>query len=87
MLILTNFDHDEYLYDAIRAGASGFLLKNISPSHLVRPVAAGDVLLDPALTRKLMDELTKRPVPGARTPEEARLGRANSRLRWLGQQP
>ncbi len=72
VLILTTFDHDEYLYDAIRAGASGFLLKNVSPSHLVhavRTVAAGDALLDPALTRKLMDEFTRRPAPGARTPE------------------
>lgn len=72
VLILTTFDHDEYLYDAIRAGASGFLLKNVSPTHLihaVRTVAAGDALLDPALTRKLLDEFTKRPAPGARTPE------------------
>jgi DNA-binding NarL/FixJ family response regulator len=72
VLILTTFDHDEYLYDAIRAGASGFLLKNVSPSHLVhavRTVAAGDALLDPALTRKLMDEFAKRPAPGARGPE------------------
>jgi DNA-binding NarL/FixJ family response regulator len=72
VLILTTFDHDEYLYDAIRAGASGFLLKNVSPSHLVhaiRTVAAGDALLDPALTRKLMDEFTRRPAPGARAPE------------------
>jgi DNA-binding NarL/FixJ family response regulator len=72
VLILTTFDHDEYLYDAIRAGASGFLLKNVSPSHLVhgvRTIAAGDALLDPALTRKLLDEFTKRPAPGARAPE------------------
>jgi DNA-binding NarL/FixJ family response regulator len=72
VLILTTFDHDEYLYDAIRAGASGFLLKNVSPSHLVhavRTVAAGDALLDPALTRKLLDEFARRPAPGARAPE------------------
>ena len=72
VLILTTFDHDEYLYDAIRAGASGFLLKNVSPSHLVhavRTVATGDALLDPALTRKLLDEFTRRPAPGARAPE------------------
>lgn len=72
VLMLTTFDHDEYLYDAIRAGASGFLLKNVSPSHLVhavRTVANGDALLDPALTRKLLDEFTRRPAPGAHTPE------------------
>jgi DNA-binding NarL/FixJ family response regulator len=72
VLILTTFDHDEYLYNAIRAGASGFLLKNVSPSHLVhavRTVVTGDALLDPSLTRKLLDEFTKRPAPGARTPE------------------
>ena len=72
VLILTTFDHDEYLYDAIRAGASGFLLKNVSPAHLVhavRTVAAGDALLDPALTRKLLDEFARRPAPGARAPE------------------
>jgi DNA-binding NarL/FixJ family response regulator len=69
---VTTFDHDEYLYDAVRAGASGSLLKNVSPSHLVhavRTVAAGDALLDPALTRKLLDEFTRRPPPGARAPE------------------
>lgn len=72
VLMLTTFDHDEYLYDAVRAGASGFLLKNVSPSHLVhavRTVAAGDALLDPALTRKLLDEFARRPSPGARAPE------------------
>ena len=72
VLILTTFDHDEYLYDAIRAGASGFLLKNVSPTHLVhavRTVATGDALLDPALTRKLLDEFARRPAPGARAPE------------------
>ncbi len=72
VLILTTFDHDEYLYDAIHAGASGFLLKNVSPTHLahaVRTVATGDALLDPSLTRKLLDEFSKRPAPGARAPE------------------
>jgi DNA-binding NarL/FixJ family response regulator len=72
VLILTTFDHDEFLYDAIHAGASGFLLKNVSPSHLahaVRTVASGDALLDPTLTRKLLDEFSKRPAPGARAPD------------------
>ncbi len=72
VLILTTFDHDEYLYDAMRAGASGFLLKSVSPPHLVhavRTVAAGDALLDPTLTRRLLDDFTTRPAPGARSPE------------------
>lgn len=72
VLILTTFDHDEYLYEAIRAGASGFLLKNVSPAHLVhavRTVATGDALLDPAITRRLLDEFARRPAPGARAPE------------------
>jgi DNA-binding NarL/FixJ family response regulator len=75
VLMLTTFDHDEYLYDALRAGASGFLLKNVPPTHLVhavRAVAAGDALLDPALTRRLLNEFTKKPAPGARTPERLR---------------
>jgi DNA-binding NarL/FixJ family response regulator len=71
VLMLTTFDHPEYLYEAIRAGASGFLLKNVQPSHLVHAVrvtAQGDALLDPALTRRLLDEFVRRPPPGARTP-------------------
>ena len=72
VLMLTTFDHDEYLYEAIRAGASGFLLKNVSPAdlvHAVRATNSGDTLLDPALTRRLLDEFTRRPSPTARTPE------------------
>jgi DNA-binding NarL/FixJ family response regulator len=72
VLMLTTFDHPEYLYEAIRAGASGFLLKNVSPTHLihaVRATARGDALLDPALTRRLLDEFVRRPAPGARTPD------------------
>lgn len=72
VLMLTTFDHDEYLYAAMRAGASGFLLKNVPPAHLVhavRSVAAGDALLDPALTRRLLDEFTRRPPPNALAPE------------------
>src|SRR5262245_8196600 len=57
ILILTTFDLDEYVYDAIRAGASGFLLKDVHPPQLVeaiRVVAAGDALLAPAVTRRLL---------------------------------
>jgi DNA-binding NarL/FixJ family response regulator len=59
VLILTTFDLDEYVYDALRAGASGFLLKDVTAERLfdaVRVVAAGDALLAPAITRRLIGE-------------------------------
>jgi DNA-binding NarL/FixJ family response regulator len=72
ILILTTFDLDEYVYDALRAGASGFLLKDVTAEHLfdaVRVIAAGDALLAPAVTRRLISEFaTMRPTvegPGA----------------------
>src|SRR6202012_6082814 len=59
VLILTTFDTDEYVYAALRAGASGFLLKD-APSdqlvHAVRSVARGDALIDPAITRRLIGQ-------------------------------
>jgi DNA-binding NarL/FixJ family response regulator len=58
VLILTTFDLDEYVYDALRAGASGFLLKDVEPAQLVdaiRVVAAGEALLAPTVTRRLLD--------------------------------
>ena len=67
ILMLTTFDQDEYIYDAIRAGASGFLLKDVGRSelvHAVRTVAAGDTLLAPAITRRLVEEFVRRPPPG-----------------------
>ena len=73
VLILTTFDLDEYVYDALRAGASGFLLKDIDPPELVRAVRAvhsGEALLAPAITRRLVEHFTRRPAPGARTPPE-----------------
>ena len=66
ILMLTTFDFDEYVYDAIRAGASGFLLKDVSPRQLVeavRTVAAGDALLAPAITRRLLERFVHRPAP------------------------
>ena len=60
VLILTTFDLDEYVYEAIRAGASGFLLKDVRPAQLVdavRVVAAGDALLAPSATRRLLDRV------------------------------
>ena len=66
VLVLTTFGEDEYLHAAIRAGASGFLLKD-SPRaallHAVRTVADGSALLDPALTRRLLEEWVRRPAP------------------------
>ncbi|MGZ4505874.1 MAG: response regulator transcription factor [Blastococcus sp.] len=75
VLVLTTFGEDEYLYAAMRAGASGFLLKD-SPRaallHAVRTVADGSALLDPALTRRLLEEWVRRPPPGAGVPEQLR---------------
>jgi DNA-binding NarL/FixJ family response regulator len=62
VLILTTFDLDEYVYDALRAGASGFLLKDVSPERLfdaVRVVAGGDALLAPTVTRRLISEFAR----------------------------
>jgi DNA-binding NarL/FixJ family response regulator len=63
IVILTTFENDEYVFDAIRAGASGFLLKTAAAEHLVhaiRVVAAGDALLAPSVTRKLIEEFVRR---------------------------
>ena len=66
--MLTTFDLDEYVYEALRAGASGFLLKDVPRGTLVdavRTVAAGDALLAPAITRKLIERyVSERPVTG-----------------------
>jgi DNA-binding NarL/FixJ family response regulator len=64
VLLLTTFGEDNYVYEAMRAGASGFLLKDSERHHLlhaVRVVAAGNELLDPAITRRLIEQLTSRP--------------------------
>jgi DNA-binding NarL/FixJ family response regulator len=64
VLILTTFDLDEYVYDALRAGASGFLLKDTTAERLfeaVRVIAAGDALLAPGITRRLISEFAGRP--------------------------
>ena len=61
VVILTTFDRDDYLFDALRAGASGFLLKNTDPAHLVeavRRVASGDALLAPEVTRRVIEAMT-----------------------------
>jgi DNA-binding NarL/FixJ family response regulator len=63
VLVVTTFDADEYVYDALRAGASGFLLKDVPEDHLVsslRVVAEGGSLLDPAVTRRLIEQFVAR---------------------------
>jgi DNA-binding NarL/FixJ family response regulator len=67
VLILTTFDLDEYVYDALRAGASGFLLKNAPPEELIeaiRIVARGDALLDPAVTKRVIEAFAREPAAG-----------------------
>jgi DNA-binding NarL/FixJ family response regulator len=73
VLILTTFDDDAYVYDALRAGASGFLLKSAPPRELagaVRTVAAGQSLLAPEITKRLIEEHVRRPKPGSGPPVE-----------------
>jgi DNA-binding NarL/FixJ family response regulator len=78
VVMLTTFDMDEYVYDALRAGASGFLLKDVPPEQLVagiRVVATGDALLAPPVTRRVIEEFVRRPPDSVRTapPELAEL--------------
>ncbi|MFH9979210.1 response regulator [Streptomyces sp. NPDC017179] len=71
VLILTTFDEDEYVYQALRAGASGFLLKSAPPRELagaIRTVAAGQALLAPEITRRMIEEYVRRPRPGSHQP-------------------
>jgi DNA-binding NarL/FixJ family response regulator len=68
IMILTTFDLDEYVFAALRAGASGFLLKDTDPGDLlaaIRVIAAGEGLLAPTVTRRLIEEFARRPDPGA----------------------
>jgi DNA-binding NarL/FixJ family response regulator len=73
VLMLTTFDLDEYVYEALRAGASGFLLKDVPPEQLVgaiHVVAQGEALLAPSVTRRVIEEFTKRPPQRDGTPPE-----------------
>ncbi len=73
VLVLTTFDNDDIVYHAMKAGASGFLLKSAPPAQLlsgVRTVSAGDALLAPTITRRLVEQYVRRPAPGASAPEE-----------------
>ena len=72
VLMLTTFDADEYVYDAMKAGASGFLLKNAPPAQLVaavRATAAGEAQLAPAIVQRMVEEFVRRPQPGATRPQ------------------
>jgi DNA-binding NarL/FixJ family response regulator len=72
VLVLTTFDEDRIVWDAMAAGASGFLLKTAPPMQLVdavRTVAAGEALLAPTVTRRLIEEFVRRPPPGDAAPE------------------
>ncbi|HEU0305274.1 MAG TPA: response regulator [Gaiellaceae bacterium] len=74
VVMLTTFDMDEYVYEALRAGASGFLLKDVPPEQLVegiRAVASGDALLAPAITRRVIEEFVRRPPSSAGVPPPA----------------
>jgi DNA-binding NarL/FixJ family response regulator len=81
VLVLTTFDVDSYVYDALRAGASGFLLKNAPPEELIRAIrliAAGEALLDPAVTLRVIEEFSRTP---ERPTEPAELTRLTDRER------
>ena len=72
VIILTTFEQDDYIFGALRAGASGFLLKRTRPEDLIaaiHTVAAGDSLLSPSVTRKVIDRMAKQPAPDASSGE------------------
>jgi DNA-binding NarL/FixJ family response regulator len=74
VLVLTTFDTEEVVYDAMKAGASGFLLKSAPTARLldaVRTISAGDALLEPSITRRLIEDFVRRPPPGQTVPPEA----------------
>jgi DNA-binding NarL/FixJ family response regulator len=72
VVILTTFEQDDYIFGALRAGASAFLLKRTSPEELIaaiHTVAAGDSLLSPSVTRKVIDRMAQQPAPDASSAE------------------
>ena len=84
VVILTTFDLDEYVHEALRAGASGFLLKDTLPVDLlnaVRVVFAGDALISPRITRRLIEEFARRPDPSATAAASAALDQLTDRER------
>jgi DNA-binding NarL/FixJ family response regulator len=88
VVMLTTFDDDEYVYGALRAGASGFLVKNMALGDILgalRVVAAGDALIAPSVTRRLIDEFAARPARAARRPVEGITEREHEVLTLIGQ--
>jgi DNA-binding NarL/FixJ family response regulator len=84
VLILTTYDLDEYVFRGLRAGASGFLMKDVAPEELVkaiRVVADGESLLSPSVTRRLIEEFVRTPEPAAEPPPE--LGSLTDREREI----
>jgi DNA-binding NarL/FixJ family response regulator len=82
VLILTTFEQDDYVFGALRAGASGFLLKRTRPEELVaavRTIAAGDSLLSPSVTRRVIDRMAQQPMP--ELADRAKLGELTRRER------
>jgi DNA-binding NarL/FixJ family response regulator len=87
IMILTTFDLDEYVFAALRAGASGFLLKDTPPGDLlaaIRVIAAGEALLAPTVTRRLIEEFARRPAPGAARSMDGVTGREREVLCLIG---
>jgi DNA-binding NarL/FixJ family response regulator len=88
VLMLTTFDLDEYVYEALRAGASGFMLKDTPPEQLVsaiQVVASGDALLSPTITRRVIEEFIRRPPTSIATQPSPRLSELTAReLEVLG---
>jgi DNA-binding NarL/FixJ family response regulator len=88
VLMLTTFDLDEYVYEALRAGASGFLLKDTPPEQLVaaiQVIASGDALLSPAITKRVIEEFIRRPPSTMEAALPAALGELTAReLEVLG---
>ena len=85
--MLTTFDLDDYVYEALRAGASGFLLKDAPAAELmraVRVVAAGDALLAPSVTRRLIADFVVRPHPGRARPRRRSARSLPGRPRYCG---
>lgn len=86
VLVVTTFDDDEYVFEALRAGASGFVLKDTRPEDLlsaIRVVAEGDALLAPSVTRRLVEEFVRHPRPATAPAIERRLSRLTDRERDL----
>ena len=82
VMILTTFDLDEYVFEAVRSGASGFLLKRTRPEDLlagIRTVASGDALLSPSVTRRLMDEFARTSPARARDSHDSKLDSLTAR--------